>query len=242
MIDVIRARRDSYPKKVGLPILIASLPSIKEKLAELSGYIEGIENSENTKTESFASIAKDSQVVGMATRGITIMEQMASQKVDLKPLKVLIAGIKVEMKNVDPEDAKNLKSLYGLESELNRIKKEAGTFMKTVKPVNSTKLSDYSEIFQAVKSVKGVSMNLSAIIGSVEILKIRLPSRTRRAASGLTKAQLDDLLKLFRHLQIFDTAVYSAAFDSSAKFLQALESSFTEYGKTLAQLKNPESS
>ncbi|CCD71673.1 WSN domain-containing protein [Caenorhabditis elegans] len=241
VINFIKDYRGKTPNKVGLPILISSLPSIKEKLGNLTAYINGIKSSKDKETEAlsvFTNIAKDSQVIGMVTRGITSMEEMASQKVDWKPLKDLSAAIKV-MKKMNPADVKKLEALAGLENEWKRIKGEVGTFINSVKPVNSTKLSDYSGIFQAAKSVNGLKTNLSAIISSVETLKSRLPSRRKRAATGLTGAQLDKLLALLRPLQIYDPTIYSAAFDASAKSLQALVDSFTEYGKILAKPPPP---
>ncbi|CCD73771.1 F-box domain-containing protein [Caenorhabditis elegans] len=248
VIEVIRSYRDSNTKStVSLSTLKTQLPMIKNKLRTLDVYIKKIKNSKHMETEAlsaFTSIAVDSQMVGMATRGITDMQRMGSQTVDLKPLKDWSARIEVEMKKheLDPADVKNLKSLAGLETELNRIKKEAGTFIQSVAPVNSNKLSDYSGIFQKAKSVKGINIDLPAIIGSVENLKTRLPSTRRRRApgvSGVSISQLDNLLKLLKSLQVYDSTKFVKAFDGSAKSLQVLDGLFLAYASTLTRLKTP---
>ncbi|CCD65598.2 WSN domain-containing protein [Caenorhabditis elegans] len=127
-----------------------------------------------------------------------------------------------------------LKALAEIEEKLKVATGEVAKFTKNLKPVTSTNLSDYSSVFTDAKKVKGVGIDWTATIASVEKLKDLLSTRLSRAAGtspGLSVAQLDQILTTMQSLKSLDMdfTKFSKAFDGSSKSLQSLGASFVNY-------------
>ncbi|CAL2027611.1 unnamed protein product [Caenorhabditis brenneri] len=212
-----------FGKKVNIDPVIVSIENTKSALKELDDSINSIKHAKGSEIERLVGATDASESarnIGSATKAVSSMNQFFN--LDTSKLKAKIEKLQQGLSDRDSIESKNtVKALASLEIQISNFKQEIKSFKASVQPITSSKLSDYSEIFEKAKSVKGIARDFFALSVLVGELKEVLPPGDKQIID-----EIKDLLVTMDKLSL-RYSKYQTVFDGSKNTLNNIDLLFT---------------
>ncbi|EGT32520.1 hypothetical protein CAEBREN_08486 [Caenorhabditis brenneri] len=213
-----------FGEKVNIDPVIVSIENTKSALKELDDSINSIKSAKGSEIERLVGATDASETarnIGSATKAVSSMNQFFY--LDTSKLKAEIEKLRQGLSVQASIEKKNtVKALASLEIQIQNFKHEIESFKGSVQPITSSKLSDYSEIFEKAKSVKGITRDFFALSVLVGELKEAYPAPGDKQIID----EIKDLLVTMDKLCL-KYSKYQTVFDGSKNTLNNIDLLFT---------------
>ncbi|CAL2027607.1 unnamed protein product [Caenorhabditis brenneri] len=223
---------NTFGGKANIDIVIGTIGNTKSALKELDDTINSMKQAKGSEIDGLVGMTdatESARNIGSATKAISSMNKFLG--LDTKKLDAAVKELQKKLNDqASIESQKTLKTLASLEIQIQNFKQEITSFKKSVQPITSSKLSDYSEIFEKAKSVKGIARDLLALSVSVGKLEKDFSSDKK------TIDEIKDLLVNMDKLCL-RYSKYQRVFDGSKNTLNNIDLLFTNL-KTAPTVKN----
>ncbi|EGT32382.1 hypothetical protein CAEBREN_04907 [Caenorhabditis brenneri] len=217
-------KNKEFGEKVNIDPVIVSIENTKSALKELDDSINSIKSAKGSEIERLVGATDASESarnIGSATKAVSSMNLFFY--LDTSKLKAEIEKLRQGLSVQASIEKKNtVKALASLEIQIQNFKHEIESFKGSVQPITSSKLSDYSEIFEKAKSVKGITRDFFALSVLVGELKEAYPAPEYKKIVD----EIKDLLVTMDKLCL-KYSKYQTVFDGSKSTLNNIDLLFT---------------
>ncbi|CAL2027610.1 unnamed protein product [Caenorhabditis brenneri] len=214
---------NDFGEKVNIDPVIVSIENTKSALKELDDTINSMKQAKGSEIDGLVGMTdatESARNIGSATKAISSMNKFLD--LDTSRLDPAVKEVQRRMSLQASIEHKNtVKALVALVYQISNFKHEIKSFKASVQPITSSKLSDYSEIFEKAKSVKGIGRDFLKLSFSVENLKKEVLPDDEKIID-----EIKDLLVTMDKLCL-TYSKYQTVFDGSKNTLNNIDLLFT---------------
>ncbi|EGT32388.1 hypothetical protein CAEBREN_01120 [Caenorhabditis brenneri] len=224
-IETIREgiNNNKFGAKINVDPVIKTIGKTKSALKELDDTINSMKQAKGSEIDELVGMTdatESARNIGSATKAISSMNKFLDM--DTSKLESAVEMLQdSSIGNWTAEDEYTLKALASLVIQIPKFKQEIKSFKDSVQPITSSKLSDYSEIFEKAKSVGGITRDFLALSVSVGKLAKLIPEDESELID-----EVKDLLVNMDKLCL-TYSKYQTGFDESKNTLNNIDLLFT---------------